>query len=117
MRPDSNQRKAQRIRFPVPVTIQVRDANAVEQTYEGRVVDASSSGMKIRVKKFFARQTVLLLALPLPARFREYSLASETYHTYATIVHSKKYAPDDFEIGVKLLHNKPPANFKPFTYL
>ena len=60
MRPDSNQRKARRIRFPVPVTIQVRDANAVEQVYEGRVVDASSCGMKIRVKKFFARLHLLV---------------------------------------------------------
>lgn len=116
MQPDRNLRKSHRVSFPVPVTIRIRETNAIEQTYEGRVVDASSCGMKIRVKRFFPRRTVLFLALPLPLRFREHSLTSEIYYTYATIVHSKKFAADDFEIGVKLLHNKPPDNLKPFAY-
>ena len=116
MQPDRNLRKSRRVRFQVPVTIKVRDANDVEQLYEGRVVDASSTGMKIRVKRFIRRQTVLFLTLPFPTRFRACSLMSETYHAYAIVVHSKKFAADDFEIGVKLLPNKPSANFKPFTY-
>lgn len=115
MQPDSDCRKNRRIAIQVPVTIKVRDANDVEQTHEGCVIDASRCGLKIRVKRFFPRQAILLLALPFPTRFREYNLFSGEYHTYAFVVYSKKFAPADFEIGVSLLHNHLPVNFKPFT--
>jgi hypothetical protein len=114
MRPDDNCRKTRRIAIQTPVTIKVRDANDVEQIHYGHVIDASKCGLKIRVKRFFPRQTVLFLSIPFPTRFREFNPLNGEYHTYAMIVHSKKFALDDFEIGVKLLHNKLPENLKPF---
>jgi hypothetical protein len=115
MRPDDNCRKTRRIAIQVPVTIKVRDASDVEQIHDGCVIDASKCGLKVRVKRFFPRQAVLILSLPFPTRFREYNPLDGEYHTYARIVYSKKFAPDDFEIGVKLLHTGLPVNLRPFS--
>lgn len=97
------------------MTIKIRAANDVQQTHYGSVIDASKCGLKIRVKRFFPRQAVLILSLPFPTRFREYDPLNGEYHTYARIIYSKKFAPDDFEIGVKLLSNNLPVNLNPFS--
>jgi hypothetical protein len=103
-----------RVILPVPVTIRVREAGEEECVYQGQVVDASRFGLKIRTSRFFKRQTTMLLTLAFPARFREYEFFSQKYHTYAWVIHTKKYGAADFEIGVRLLHNHVPTDFRPF---
>lgn len=107
-------RKGERVAWTVPTAIKIRDDENVEQTHQGEVIDASKYGLKIKVDRFYRRQTVLLLTLCFPLKFRAYSFASEYYRTYATVVYSKKYGPEDFEIGVRLLHDQIPLDFEPF---
>src|ERR1044071_2532610 len=105
---DRYRRKKDRIPLSLPVTIRFRDADRHEQTCRGQVVDASKSGLRIKVDRFFRREAVLYLTLHFPERLRANQVGTENYHTYAVVAHWKKYSAEDFEIGVKLLHDKIP---------
>jgi hypothetical protein len=115
MRTSTNQRKAIRVNLRVPVTIKIREGDGKETLYQGQVIDASKYGLKIKTSKFFQKETVILLTLAFPYRFREYDFFSDRYHTYAAVVHTKRFGTNDFEMGVRLLHNQVPSGFEPFS--
>lgn len=107
---DRNCRKVNRQPLSIPVAIHVCDAGDNEYTCQGQVVDASKRGMRIKVDRFFRRESIVLLKLRYPFRLRSYDWFSDYYQAYAIVVHMKKFGPEDFEIGVRLLHDKIPAN-------
>jgi hypothetical protein len=111
---DNYCRKEDRLPLSITVSIRVRDAAQNEYTYRGEVIDASKCGMRIKVDRFFRRESVVFLTMHFPNRLREYDWLTDVYNAYAVVVHSKKFGPEDFEIGVRLMHDKIPAHTAPF---
>lgn len=108
-------RKRNRIPLSLPVTIRFRDADDDEQLCRGEVVDASKCGLRIKVDRYFKREATVFLTLHFPERLRAHERGSENYPVDAVVVHTKKYGPDDFEIGVKFLPDKMPGNASPLN--
>jgi hypothetical protein len=112
---DNYCRKSDRVDLALSVTICTRDAAGNEHTYQGQVIDASKCGLRIRINCFIRREAILFLTLPFPSRLRAYDFLADLYHTYGVVVHSKRFGPEDFELGVRLLHNNIPAHVEPFV--
>jgi len=72
--------------------------------------DVSQGGVSFPLKRPLDLGQVLLLALPLPKRLRQYDLVDASYRVYA-LVRGMIHRPEDSRIGVMFFGKYPPRGF------
>ena len=97
------------LRVPLTATISVRERDDVVRTWDATVLNASRKGLKLRVDHFFPRRTPVVVTLPFSFAFRDYPFTNSICRARGTVVYSIRDGAADFEIGVEVEHEQPPA--------
>jgi hypothetical protein len=95
--------------LPVRVVGYEPDGSHWEEMTE--TADTSYGGASFNLKHRIALGQVLLLALPLPKRLRQYNHNDATYRVY-TLVRGVTHGPDQARVGVMFLGKYPPRGFE-----
>jgi hypothetical protein len=105
MRKDGpERRKTRRVAMKVPVRVQGRDPNGTTWEAMTTCEDVSAGGLALTLERSVRVGQVLHLALPLPARFRQYDLTDPSYRVYG-LVRGRRAGN---RVGVLFLGRHPP---------
>jgi PilZ domain-containing protein len=100
------------LRVPLTATITAREDDDVVRTWDAQVLNASRRGLKLRVNRFFARRTPVVVTLPFSFAFRDYPFTNSICRAQGIVVYSIRYSSTDFEIGIEVEHEQAPAELK-----
>lgn len=101
---EKERRKTRRVPLKVPVRVKGRDPGG--ETWESMTSceDVSAGGMALVLERSVRIGQVLHLALPLPARFRQYDLTEASYRVYGLV---RGRRPRN-RVGILFLGKHPP---------
>jgi hypothetical protein len=108
----AERRKDVRLRLSVPVQVHGYDADGREWQEMSATKDASYGGASFPLKHAHGVGQVVLLSLPLPRDFRQYSLSETSYRTYALIRGSRASDRSASDVSVMFLGRTPPRGFQ-----
>jgi hypothetical protein len=106
-----DRRKDVRMGLNLPVRVQGHDPD--NQPWEEMTTsdDASHGGTSFPLRHNLVAGQVLLLSLPLPKNFRQYTIADSSYRAYALVRHISK-SGNVARVGVMFLGQKPPKGYE-----
>ncbi len=97
-------RKTRRMSLKVPVRVKGRDPSGATWEEMTSCEDVSAGGMAVILERSVRVGQVLHLALPLPARFRQYDLTEASYRVYG-LVRGRRQGR---RVGILFLGKNPP---------
>jgi hypothetical protein len=109
--PDGRERR-QDARMTLSLPLKVHGFRDDGTTWEEMTTidNVSGSGAAFRVRHSLTKGHVLLLALPMPKRFRRYDLSEASYRTYALVRHAAADL-EGYRVGVMFLGKNAPRGF------
>ena len=98
------------VRWPLrlPVRVQGRDAGGSILEEMTSCEDASAAGVSLRMRHPVRQGQVLHLSLPLPSRFRQYDVTSQSYRVYALVRSVVPVPGAHARVGVLFYGRQPP---------
>lgn len=98
------------MRWPLrlPVRVQGRDASGSILEEMTTCENASAGGVSLRMRHPVRRGQVLHLSLPLPSRFRQYDVTSQSYRVYALVRGVVAVPEAAARVGVLFYGRNPP---------
>lgn len=98
------------VRWPLrlPVRVQGRDASGSILEEMTSCEDASAAGVSLRLRHSVRQGQVLHLSLPLPPRFRQYDVTSQSYRVYALVRGVIPLPGAAARVGVLFYGRRPP---------
>ncbi len=108
----AERRRDSRMAMGIPVRVEGYDPDGSPWQEMTSTDDASQGGASFTLRHPHQVGQVLLLALPLPHRFRSYDLAETSFRTYALVRTIRTGEGETRHAGVMFLGRNPPAGFE-----
>jgi CheY-like chemotaxis protein len=106
-----NRRRSERTRLAIPVRVKGHDQNEGEWTERTETIDASRTGVTLRLGRRLQHGKVLRLSLSLPDELRSQGQSEVEPETYAIVRRIESVSNGARVIGLEFLGDRPPKGY------
>jgi CheY-like chemotaxis protein len=108
---DDNRRRSHRYDLSITALVVGYDRKAGKWEEAAETIDASRTGLNMRMRRRIRHGVILHLTLPLPAKLRNHALASPTYSVYALVRRVEPSKKGVRVVGLEFVGEHPPIGY------
>jgi hypothetical protein len=108
---DDNRRRSQRFRLNLPARVAGFDRSGNKWHEMTQSIDASRTGVTVKLKRRVRQNTILYLSLPLPAKLRTHGFSDNSFSTYALVRRVELPKTGGRIVALEFIGEYPPQGF------
>jgi CheY-like chemotaxis protein len=108
---DDNRRRSHRHDLSITALVAGYDRKAGKWQEAAETIDASRTGLNMRIRRRVRHGVILHLTLPLPAELRKHALTAPVYSVYAIVRRVEPSRKGVRVVGLEFVGERPPAGY------